>query len=383
MAYAQILALATLYCNRSLRKEATLLDNMAARILWSTIPAEQQLNNINALKSLTYGAKELIRLGAKATMEELSHTDKDSYTKAFIEIENKNYEAALKISLESFKTVNQAGKMYGGRAWVNIAQNLLLLLGALNKAEQYKNAADYNNYVAELNNVVVYMNVIDGLAHNTGSIMDKMLNIEFQELKTKLNNSDKEYDENELYKKFWAYKDDIIKLMDAKELTNKEDVFDYTVNKLQNIPEKLLPFKDFIKQRQYERAYEEKIESDPEQEFKIIRIRKELLEYTNSIKAYYNNLKAETTPEGQLNELDEIKFALSSLIRHLKNNDINEIGNTSQKELQEFYDDLYWFLSVGYKRWRQEDNSSILADTRLNQFVNKEIPELIMKLNSI
>lgn len=283
MKVAKIIKLAEVY-NALIIKKANLLTNMAARILWSTIPAEQQINHTVALKSLVPGAKELLKYASLAIIDELTYIEKipesalEQYNSYFPEsapitgmhkilsnkIKNNEYEEPLKLSYMLFEDESAWPIYTGGKNWANITKNVLNLHYSIANAEKNRDEGKWDQYINSLQEMTVYMNVLDGIVHNTGSLLEKMIYKEVEALRNYTPGNTSKYEIA------------IQKLMDAKELRDTSAVINIASDHLKNIPEKLLPFKDWISDARYQNYWDkDKQETNTEEELKLIRFKKE------------------------------------------------------------------------------------------------------------
>lgn len=234
---------------------------MAARILWSTIPYQEQINHIPALYSLYHGAKEYLKYGAMAVMDELKYVKElsSSTDKAFSMYNQNNLTEFFQTSSQLFYNAELWTAMYGGKLWGDISKRFAEMSVELKLANETRGKPDF---IQHMNSVIVYMNVIDGMMHNSSNMLEKII--------------DQEFKENEKsFKEQINYQDQITKLMDVKELKNTDDVMNYAANIVKDIPEKFLPFKDWISKRKYESYFEPKQDwQDKELELKLIRLKK-------------------------------------------------------------------------------------------------------------
>lgn len=253
--------LASIYFDRSIIKKASIIDNMAARILWSTIPYDQQINHIPALYSLYHGAKEYLKYGAMAIIDELKYIKQlNRSTDVAFSAYQSNVTEFFKLATELFYTPELWTAMYGGRLWGDISKKLYEMSIELELADKTRGTQEF---IQHMNNVIVYMNVIDGMMHNSNDVLEKLID---QEFKGKYEGLSKQIE----------YKDKIKNLMDVKELKNSDDVMNYAANIVKDIPERFLPFKDWISKRRYESSFEpqQQTAEEKERELELIKFRK-------------------------------------------------------------------------------------------------------------
>ena len=204
-----------------LLSQAGLREDMAKRIMYSVIEPITKYPDSTALSLAIEGWKDIVKYGTKAVVGELRHSrrnrDYSIFNKAFDLYKQGKYLEALDLAIEDYaKPWQQA---YGGPAWGRIASQVkeILLQGQkLEKDPSIQNQKD----------MVIQLNVFDGLAHNTESVMRNLVDIESKEI------SNPEHDIGTIYN--LSYKDisrskkeyeRIRELMDAKELKNFLDVW--------------------------------------------------------------------------------------------------------------------------------------------------------------
>lgn len=178
------------------KKEANLQLNMAKRIFFSLlshlVPEGQEsqialtkgIIDYKALRHMKVGARELVEYGLEACVNEGMHWDyindsnkgKILYNQAKSNFEAGNYKETINALIELYSLDWKEG--YGGNSWKKIVETIDKILELLNLADQYKKSFEDEKEVEALSNMVAYVNVLDGLAHNTGTIMDKMINLE-------------------------------------------------------------------------------------------------------------------------------------------------------------------------------------------------------------
>lgn len=246
-------------------KRASLEGDMAKRIMLSVIPgvAGQLANSLTggfpdltALKLAVEGARDIIVFGTKACVDEMEFYGDaikgggSSYYDSEIKItpENKKkkescklinkqahdeyaagrFMESLSLCIKGFSDYDMWAYKYGGQKWEKIAKTIFTLAQDDNRLKHVRSLSDVKLTPEQresaakfemdlMKNIVVHMNVFDGLMHNNGSIFEKMVSME---------HTGGSYDANGEYiggseKTLKRIK----KLMDAKELTNPVDVF--------------------------------------------------------------------------------------------------------------------------------------------------------------
>src|ERR1700722_753043 len=222
-------------CNRFYKK-ANLEGDMAKRIMYSIIPSvmtatERQSTMIDpiywgidyrALKSAAGGANDLIKYGTSACVEELTFYKKYDVNVAFkvkTLAEEGSYIEALNIAEKAFLDVNNWDTSYGREPWAKIARVLKQLTEKRDflkmvQEEVRSNKGEPNtNYQAleieTMKEMIVLMNVFDGLAHNGGNILPKLMHEE-----SKIT----EFYDSQAQGR-------VQRMMDAKELNNPVEVY--------------------------------------------------------------------------------------------------------------------------------------------------------------
>lgn len=222
----------------SFYKKANLEEDMAKRIMLSIIPSvmtptERQSTMIDpaywgldyrALKSAANGVKDLVKYGTLACAEELGF-----YLNARVNVSYQvkrlagqgEYIAALNLAEKTFLDLPHWNEGYGREPWAKIANVLKQLeekrqfLDMVREESKSSKKDPHTNYetleIETMKEIIVLMNVFDGLAHNSGNILPKLMWEEVKEL------SPETYDPNG--------QERMLRMMDAKELNNPIDVY--------------------------------------------------------------------------------------------------------------------------------------------------------------
>jgi len=153
---------------------------MGIRILHSLIGPIIKDPNIskqvaeNLADQVIPGAEEILRLGTKICVDELQYSlslyDFKTAQRAFERA--KTYAPVLEFCVKQFMDRNNWAKSFGGEKWAYLARVLVFLE---NKLAQYKSDKTVGM------EIVALLNIIDGLQHNSGAMMEKMLLEEFKE----------------------------------------------------------------------------------------------------------------------------------------------------------------------------------------------------------
>lgn len=210
--------------------EASLRSDMAKRIMYSILPSvsdKTQLHmtggvvDYNALRYAVEGRRDIIKYGTKACVQELKSYKKDinapiplqALSKGIASIESGDYSAAADLAAKCFADYSGWAGGYGGKAWEKIARSLQRLIAYDQTLKESKESKDLDQELQIMQQIVIELNVFDGLSHNNSSVMKNLVDQEWQEMHTGNNESrNKELDE-------------ITRMMDAKELTNPMDVY--------------------------------------------------------------------------------------------------------------------------------------------------------------
>lgn len=252
-------------------KQAELKSNMAKRIMFSLLPhlapqsqvyTTQGMVDFNALKQMIPGAKELLKYGTLACLDELifSFSGHDVTVKWAKKQKNNidqlDYPKTLKVIIDLFRRGTWVPSA-GGPTWLKIAETLLAIQTSLDTYQDAKKNAGYQAQATALMEMTSYMNVLDGLVHNTGKIMERMINYERP--------SDPEY------------RKEIDRLMDSKELKDPEDVLQEILPALEQ-SDAPLTMKDWVsaarqRKHQYQGEQEQRQEA-----IRVIRLKKLLLQ---------------------------------------------------------------------------------------------------------
>lgn len=203
-----------------------LRSDMAKRIMYSILPSvcdssqifhTQGVVDYKALSAACEGRHSIIKYGTKACMRESNHYTKksDTFSNELNEkyIRGDYFNVAIKTT-QVFADKFGWNTSFGGEAWFNISNSILKLITydeELNKVVKAKSICEnfWDTSIGIMKSIVIELNVLDGLAHNTDSIMRNLTSEESSDLKT---SASMEFEK-------------IKKLMDAKELSNAIDVY--------------------------------------------------------------------------------------------------------------------------------------------------------------
>jgi hypothetical protein len=330
----------------SFYKQATLETDMAKRIMLSIIPSVMSDTekfhsggfDYKALKSAAAGAKDLIKYGAMACAAEMAYYG-DKFNSDYENLSYKNlnnltdetyekfkklkqqittissvkntikgliqqgkYKECLQKCVEGFNDLEAWEYKYGGTAWAKIADTLVKMAEKREMLELIRQEAETKpnpktDYLAleieTLREIIVLMNVFDGLAHNSGNVMPKLISEEYNETQ-KGNESNQEYDED--FPKTHTSAEQEIKniqrLMDAKEFNDPFTVYK-VVQKIIERPENKHLFGDWVQRiKSHPEFSKAKTMKQMQQQLGIIKVRKDLKAYMAGIDQNIDRMSA-------------------------------------------------------------------------------------------
>jgi hypothetical protein len=261
-------------------KKASIRGNMAKRILFSLlshlVPAGETARiahtrgavDYNALKQMVPGAKELLEYGTRVAVDE-------AQLLGFPEtIPTVSYDLFDKL-IEFFNGPGQSSFM-GGKNWARITSTLKSIKEHLDAAMVAKDNPDTaEEYINQLMQMTAYVNVLDGLAHNSGSFIDKVIDFENSDVQNRAIRNNEKVPDSPDY-------DNLKRLMDAKELSDPDDVLQEILPTLEHESDAPLTMKDWISRaRRRKSEYQGSVE-EREDKLKKIRLKKQLIQSLSS-----------------------------------------------------------------------------------------------------
>jgi hypothetical protein len=285
--------------------EASIRTDMAKRIMHSVLPAVADQDQVVTTKGVVdytsqiaaaEGRHDIIKYGTRACLGEMvyylwktedftpeevedarkkSYGDLPEYNRKLYEKgkdleQNGDYKGAIDICVAGFGQYDHWNEAYGGKAWEKIAKTIQKLVELDKEYEIIRkdkfNPEKVDKEIEILNNIIIYMNVFDGLSHNTGSIMGKVIDQESQDL------GYNSYDENKKVKK----------LMDSKEL--KEPVHVYrAIEKILQEGSDIYRYKDWTGKLRAHPEYKVDLEF---QAFSLakVEIHKQIMEHVDKLR---------------------------------------------------------------------------------------------------
>lgn len=312
------------YCDLFLNKYANLQTDMAQRIMFSIIPSladptqvalTQGVVDYKALKFAAYGRKNLIKYGVKAVLDELRHAPreggqseitykglledlrlnrfKETYQdKAMIPYGSGNLEGALDIAIDAFaQPIWDEG--FGGKLWEDIARTLRQIVRLDRsidevQAKSNRTPEDQEKEIQLMRDIIVAMNVFDGLAHNSDSVMKNLVEEEVREKPGEYGSLSPQFQIKQDYRK-------LKRLMDAKELHSPAEVFRQILPTLEDSGD-IHKFKDWVSKMRRSNEFKT---SDPDivNKLFIVHLRKSIIQ----TRGHFNKRR------------DKLKLALSDL----------------------------------------------------------------------
>lgn len=226
-------------------KEATISSDLAVRMMHSLVPlaTEDPEDAKNAqvqltIKHLLAVAERYMQRAAKIVVEELLFSsNQEAYKKATIAFKNNMYLSVAKIGKNEFERDNFES-FFGGPRWLQFSEGLIKLGTAIKKFRYDLSKNNTDEIIKGSGLISAYMNYLDGLTHNTGSFLDKMLRNEAKE------QSLTGEDFRDIYLK---NKQEALSLMDAKQLSHKEDVLSIIKDQIYGNPDAYLYREYFTK----------------------------------------------------------------------------------------------------------------------------------------
>lgn len=182
-------------CNASIRSE------MARRIFYSLLPSADPIKasmtkgpiDIIALTQASSTRKNIIHYGAKSCLREMEHyksIESNSANSILYKLmkdmyEAKNYKETLKYCIRYFSDENGWNRGFGGKKWQTISETLLKLVELDEELFYVKKRKDIDVVEEEikiLQEIIVYLNIFDGLAHNSTNVMENLVEEEARDI---------------------------------------------------------------------------------------------------------------------------------------------------------------------------------------------------------
>ena len=326
--------------------------------------------DMHALNLAIEGWKDIVKYGTKAVVGELRHSPRSEsmknpyptvYHKASQLLQDGKYLEALDLAIEDYAKPWQSS--FGGPAWGKIAVQVkeILLLGK--KIEE-----DPSNHDHKVN-MVIALNVFDGLAHNTASIMKNL---------TKLENYENKGEGDSDYKR-------ILELMDAKELRKRLDVWRAIKPEIEGMDSiRFKPLRKKLHDMELEqiRSLTPEEKKQREEDLKIekatIRFKKQLIGYLTSID---NKCRVIET------QINEMKKSSKALEERMKENEQKSIFSfpefenlrESRSEIIRYVNDINFIIKdVMFYRYKHSLPSD-LVDSQVGSTFPEKVTEFQSK----
>jgi hypothetical protein len=237
--FVEILKLATIFEQASLKKEASAISDLAIRIMHSLVPyasehPDQAKSTMMHLtnKHLIGVAERYVQRAAGIIKDELQWSrDTSALQRANLALKNKNYSSVIKIGLSDFAKEQNWDVGYGGQKWLQYCQLLIKLIDSINEFKKAKALDNIKKMEETSGEITIYMNVLDGLTHNTGSFISKIIAEE-----SPFTEDNPDEFRNEVRK--------TMQLMNVKQLSHKEDVLPFIKQYIMQNPDAYL-YKEF------------------------------------------------------------------------------------------------------------------------------------------
>jgi hypothetical protein len=291
---------------------AGLAEDMSQRIMYSLLPhvadsAQVSLTqgtvDVKALRHAIAGRKDIINYGTKTILDEIEHygttlgnSDGDNLTQTLPHSEMLSFinsgdmETALDVAIDAFADTKAWASRFGGRAWEMIAKTVRQIvrldkgLDAIRHAEPSPENAPRELQI--MRDLIVQMNIFDGLAHNTDSIITKMVDVETAVKNPMLQ-------DKELRKKNKANHKRLQKIMDAKELENPNEVFKQIQDTLTDSGD-INKFKEWVGKMRQKKEYHQRDPSTAPKLF-MIRNRKSIIPVRSQVNEFRDFISASIT----------------------------------------------------------------------------------------
>lgn len=314
-------------------KQAAIIPDMAKRIMYSLIPSVNSNQvDIRALKAAVEGINDIIKYGSRAVIEEMRHSrDEFDYLQAKEYFDANNLEDCLKECFESFNNPRNWKPQYGGYAWAKITRSLLSLTNLRSGLKATIENKDYTGELQVMKDIIIELNIFDGLAHNTASIMKNLIEEEVNESKDKDNKS-------------LPYLDDLaheqlININKAQELLNSKELMD-PMDVYKEIEKTLIDsgdihrFKDFSTKLRSKKEYHQDNSAKVLPEKFLISTRKLIKSDMNGIHEYLlkikNDFKKFDLNESSISQILEnsanVRYSLKQAIHIIYNAATNNSG---------------------------------------------------------
>ena len=227
-----------------LNKKASIKEDLAKRMLfglgdylgvsegrtYTKMPDGSYRNiDILALRDLIPQAEKIVKYGIKACISEIEHIQSkylyeyEAYEK-YKNLNNiSNQEITLKNIIYLFDEIYWR-PAFGGKAWAKIAKQLFKIYENINLAKNAKKSSNIDEEIKQLNELMININLFEGMVHNTSGILDKMYKAELSEIDHEMQSPYSNAAADQWVSKKIDLINGLNNLMNAKELKNPKDV---------------------------------------------------------------------------------------------------------------------------------------------------------------
>lgn len=230
-------------------------NDMAIRIMHSLIPASvnnpidaETISSKLTAVHLINVAKRYVKRGCRLIINELSYAHNLGFHNQATKESEHNI---IQIGKYAFSRPEEWDPDFGGPPWYNFADILEKLNTSISNFEKAKNDANYKKMSIESGLMSSYMNVLDGMSHNSGPFIHNMIINDAQAGTT--------------YDGFLQKEEETLQLMDSKELSHVEDVLPFLRDYIVNNPEAYLYKELYSKLRREHRPNEERTQKEMSQ----------------------------------------------------------------------------------------------------------------------
>lgn len=354
-----------------------LKEDMAQRIMFSILPhladpAQVALTegvvDTKALRAAIEGRKNVIKYGVKSVLDELEHYNGGDDQKK-IECQklilSGNLEAAMDLAIDAFAEKYAWDNRFGGKAWEQIARTLRQIIRLDNQLSIIRSAPrsadNEQKEISVMRDLIVQLNVFDGLAHNSDDVIQSLHDFEAKDKQLSLKEKRQDYH-------------DLKRLMDSKELESPIEVYKLISNTLSDSGD-INKFKDWVSKIRQRGDYFTKDKNTGIKLFKIS-LRKDLVQARASMNKYRDDLSLQLSALTNLEYYDGAR--IDRILSSLENltNEIFIIGEEFTENKDNFY-----------KKYPEFSNSEIdtYIDNALQNAkkIHKQLSTIVFPLSTL
>jgi hypothetical protein len=168
----------------ALIKLASFSADLAIRILHSLIPyavdfKEIPTANVMAAKSgLIDTAINYLRSSILIIISELRKSINSQTLSLIDKLSIDDPKMLLELAIKDFSNPHNYESLFGGKPWENYSKFALKLYLLIDKFNKIKSSNEFNKLNDIVNDIVITMNVMDGISHNSGSMLNKISDLE-------------------------------------------------------------------------------------------------------------------------------------------------------------------------------------------------------------